>query len=304
MITQKKKEKCEITKKELTKPKEIKSILEEFSFVPRKSWGQNFLTDETALNKIIESANPSLKDTFLEIGPGIGTLTLFLADKVKKIIAVEKDKKLIPILEKTLSHKKNILLKNKDILSFSPPEENYKVIGNIPYYITSPIIRKFLEEKNLPSLLLFTVQKEVAKRISARPPKMNLLAVCVQLYAKVQITHYIHQNSFWPRPSVDSAVIKITPHNNSHLKKLFFFNKSKDLFFKIVRAGFSHPRKQIAKNFRLLDKQSKKKIQLDAKELIKNAEKVGISTKRRAETLSVEEWTNLTESIFNNSQNL
>ena len=181
---------------ELLSPQEIKEILEDHSVSLRKSWGQNFLIDKNALQKIVAAGNLSKKDTVIEVGPGLGALTLSLAKDVKRVIAVEKDRKIIPLLEKNTVQEPNIKIVNEDILRFKIPRGKYKVVANVPYYITSPIIRKFLEEKNQPSLLVLTVQKEVAERVCAQPPRMNLLAVSVQFFAKPEIISHISPSSF------------------------------------------------------------------------------------------------------------
>jgi len=267
----------------------IKNILEENNFPLRKSWGQNFLVDEQALNKIMEAGNLSQKDTVIEVGPGLGTLTLPLSEKTKKVIAVEKDKKIIPLLKNNLQGRKNIEVINKDILLFNIPKGKYKVIANVPYYITSPIIRKFLETKNQPSLLILTIQKEVAERICVSPPKMNLLAVSVQFFAKPKIISHVPPSSFYPSPSVTSSILSIIPYN----EKKYYSKEFQRNFFSIVRAGFSHPRKQLAKNLKSC------KIPLNAEEM----KILGITPERRAETLSVREWTVLTKKLSNKQKN-
>ncbi len=261
--------------------KEIKDVLEKNSVNLRESWGQNFLIDKNILEKIVTACNLSRKDTVIEVGPGLGALTFSLAQKAKRVIAVEKDKKLIPLLEKNLSNQKNVDIINQDILSFNLQKfRNYKVVGNIPYYITSPIIRKFLEVENRPSLLLLTIQKEVAERACAKPPYMNLLAVAIQFFATPEVVAHVPPSSFYPPPSVASSILRIIPYN----KESVIDSGSQKKFFSLVRAGFSHPRKQLLKNF---------KISFPEKTLkkIKNS---GINLQRRAETLSIEEWMELT----------
>ncbi|HCC59648.1 MAG: hypothetical protein A2402_03145 [Candidatus Staskawiczbacteria bacterium RIFOXYC1_FULL_37_43] len=276
---------------DLTSPTTIKEILSKYSARPSKGLGQNFLIDKNVLKKIIGAADLNKNDVVLEVGPGIGTLTQELAKNAKKVIAVEKDKIMIKILGETLKDYKNIEIINGDILrilnfKFSILNQNlisqfsnYKVVSNIPYYLTSPLIRKFLESDNKPSEIILMVQKEVAQRICSKPPDMSLLAVSVQFYADVKIISYVSKNCFWPSPKVDSAIIKIIPRENK--------NKIDPvLFFKIVKAGFSHPRKQLAGNLSKILKIDKK--QVDAI-LIKN----NIDPKQRAETLSIEDWKNL-----------
>jgi 16S rRNA (adenine1518-N6/adenine1519-N6)-dimethyltransferase len=266
-----------------------KEILKKYRIFPSKRLGQSFLIDKKVLKKIVEVADLSKNDSVLEVGPGIGNLTIELAKKVKKVIAVEKDEKMVEILKERLKEEriKNVEIVNEDILKFLPSfklRRSYKVVANIPYYLTSRLIRNLLEAKRRPKLIVLMIQKEVAQRICAKPPKMNLLAVSVQFYAKPEIVSFVSKNCFWPRPKVDSAIIKI-----SNIKKQKP-TKEEKLFFKIVRAGFSHPRKQLINNLSKGLKKNKKIV----KEWLLNC---GISPDKRAENLSIEEWKRLTISF-------
>jgi 16S rRNA (adenine1518-N6/adenine1519-N6)-dimethyltransferase len=266
-----------------------KEILKKYRIFPSKRLGQSFLIDKKVLKKIVEVADLSKNDSVLEVGPGIGNLTIELAKKVKKVIAVEKDEKMVEILKERLKEEriKNVEIVNEDILKFLPSfklRRSYKVVANIPYYLTSRLIRNLLEAKRRPKLIVLMIQKEVAQRICAKPPKMNLLAVSVQFYAKPEIVSFVSRNCFWPRPKVDSAIIKI-----SNIKKQKP-TKEEKLFFKIVRAGFSHPRKQLINNLSKGLKKNKKIV----KEWLLNC---GISPDKRAENLSIEEWKRLTISF-------
>jgi 16S rRNA (adenine1518-N6/adenine1519-N6)-dimethyltransferase len=263
----------------------IKNILQKFNAKPKKYLGQNFLIDKNILNKIIESSDISPKDTVLEVGPGTGILTRELAKKAGKIIAVEKDKSMCKILENELKDFKNTEIINADILKINlslPP--SYKVIANIPYYLTSAVIRKFLELENQPTELILMIQKEVAKRICETPPKMSLLAVSVQFYATPKIIFNVSKNSFWPVPKVDSVVIKITPHKTKQNPE--FIKK----FFKIVKAGFSQPRKQLVGNL-------SKTLKIEKGEINSLLLENNINPTQRAETLSVANWISLINSI-------
>jgi len=289
----------------LTETKFLKKFLEKRSIFPSKELGQNFLVDRNILKKIISVADLSKEDLIIEVGSGVGTLTLPLSKKAKKVVAIEKDKKLIPLLKNVLQKKPNVKIVNDDILrlkfsSFLPEksisdafEKKYKVIANIPYYITSAIIRKFLEEERCPEFLLLMVQKEVAQRICALPPKMSVLSVSVQFFAKPEIIASVPKSSFWPQPKVGSAIIKITPRSTAFTASLSF----RQDFFKIVKIGFSHPRKQIGKNLSLLDKRHEKRIELDKDSLIKKMKELDIDPQRRAETLTIKEWILLTKKI-------
>src|SRR3989344_2057421 len=231
---------------ELTSPKEIKGLLSKYETRPSKGLGQNFLIDKNILEKIIESADLKSGDTVLEVGPGIGTLTKELAQKAGKVIVVEKDQKMIEILKETLavfsaqggsaSGGKNIEIIQGDILKLSPKPYTlnpYKVVAKIPYYLTSPLIRKFLEQENPPQEIILMIQKEVAQRICAKPPNMSLLAVSVQFYAEPKIISFVPKSCFLPAPKIDSAIIKITPRApSSH--EFARARGSQEFFFKVV----------------------------------------------------------------------
>ena len=275
---------------------EIKDILNKYGARPSKTMGQNFLVDKSVLQKIITASELKPSDIVLEIGPGIGTLTQELAKTAKKVIAVEKDKKMCEILKETLKNFKNIEIINDDILKIktlksSPMSDigEYKVVANLPYYISSPVIRKFLENPSdgkQPELMVLMLQKEVAQRICAKPPNMSILSVSVQFYAKPEIISYVSKNCFWPSPKVDSAIIKITPQKDRRPTSQDF----QDLFFKIVKAGFSQPRKQLGNN---LTKMLKLNKQQTAGWLLKN----NLKPEQRAETLTIDDWINLTNTF-------
>ena len=272
---------------ELTSPKTLKELLSEYKARPSKGLGQNFLIDKGVLKKIIESADIKPNDIILEVGPGVGTLTQELAQRAKKVIAIEKDGTMVEILKKTLKDFNNVEVVQGDILRLNPgpyTQNNYKIIANIPYYLTSPLIRKFLETENRPQEMVLMLQKEVAQRICAKPPKMSLLAVSVQFYAEPKIISYVSKNCFWPSPRIDSAIIKIKPQINADKKQA-----DPDLFFKIVKAGFSQPRKQLAGNLSKILKMDKEKAALW---LLKN----NIEPNQRAETLDIRDWIKLAKS--------
>jgi len=263
----------------------VEKALKYHRIYPIKRLGQNFLIDKNVLRKIVEAAELSKNDTVLEVGPGIGNLTIELAKKVKKIIAVEKDKRMVEILKERLKEERieNVEIVNEDILKFLPSFKVrgcYKVVANIPYYLTSRLIRNLLEIERKPKLIVLMIQKEVAQRICAKPPKMNLLAVSVQFYAKPKIVSFVSKNCFWPRPKVDSTIIKIEPKKEDLIDK--------DLFFEIVKAGFSQPRKQLINN---LSKKLKEKKEIIKKFLFK----AKILPIKRAEALSIEDWKKLTK---------
>ena len=272
---------------------EVKKMLKKHNLRPSKRLGQNFLVDKGVVRKIIEAADLQPDDIVLEIGPGLGVLTRELAKKAKKVIAVEKDKNMVEILAETLKNFKNVEIIHGDIRKKTPGvfsstpgvETGYKVVANLPFYLTAPAIRKFLESVEVrPQQMVLVVQKEVAQRICAKVPDMNLLAVSVQFYAEPEIISYISKKSFWPQPKVDSAIIKITPFKIRRSSEL------RQLFFKIVRAGFSQPRKQLANNFSKMLKLDKEKVK---EWLLKN----DIQPSQRAETLTINDWLKLRRSF-------
>src|SRR3989344_603830 len=179
---------------------------------PKKRLGQHFLRNKKILEEIARAAELSKRDIVLEVGPGHGELTEFLARRAKKVIAIEKDWELISQLREKFKDRANVEIREGDILKskFLNLKSSYKVVANLPYYITSRFLRTFLERKNKPKLMVLMVQYEFAKRICAKPPEMNLLALSVQAYAKPQFIRKVSRGNFSPPPEVDSAVIKIT----------------------------------------------------------------------------------------------
>ncbi len=253
-------------------------------FWKKKSLGQNFLINTGILDKIITAAELKKDDMVIEIGPGAGNLTKKLSERVNHVIAVEKDSRLISFLREKFANS-NVEIVEGDILhigadiSRSPASGKYKVIGNIPYYITSHILRAIFEQWHKPKLVVFMVQKEVAQRIVAKPPKMNLLALSVQFYAEPKIVGYIFRGSFRPMPNVDSAIIKLTILNRP-------LTTNSEMFFELIKAGFSEKRKKLinnlAKNFGMMKE-----------DLLKKFEGVNIKHDIRAENLSLNQWLEL-----------
>jgi len=266
--------------------RKTKNIFKKYGVQPLKRLGQNFLIDKAAIKKIIEVADLNSNDVVLEIGPGSGVLTKELAQRAKKVIAVEKDQRMIEILKEELKGFNNIEVIRGDILkNIKFKDKNYKVVGNLPFYLSAPVIRKFLEADNPPKEMILVVQKEVGQRICAKPPKMSILAVSVQFYSQPKIISYISKRSFWPSPKVDSAILKISSES-SQTPKI-----DRDLFFKIVKAGFSQPRKQLINNLYRGLKMDKEKAE---KWLLENK----IQPSQRAETLNIEEWVNLAKNLI------
>lgn len=262
--------------------KTVKSLLKEHEIQPNKLLGQNFLVSESAITPILKAADIRPTDTVLEIGSGIGTLTKELAKEAKKVIAIEKDVKMVEISKEALKDYRNVQIVQGDILKarLSLPKD-YKVVANLPYYITSPVIRMFLESVEIkPERMVLMVQKEVGQRICAKPPDMSLLAVSVQFYANPKIISYVKKGSFWPQPKVDSAILKIVPLGKDVEES---FAK---LFFQVVKAGFRQPRKQLVNNLSAGLALSRQQTE---DWLYQN----GIKPMQRAETLSVEDWIKL-----------
>lgn len=248
----------------------------------KKSLGQHWLFDEASLQSICEAAAVSKNDVVLEIGPGLGTLTKLLVKKAKKVIAVELDEKLASGLE-TQIKADNLTVIKKDILSFdlNSLQPGYKIVANIPYYLTSHLIRLISETNNPPALATLLVQKEVAERINASPGKMSLLSVSAQYYWLVDLGIEVKANLFTPPPKVDSMVVIL----NRRKKPLFPDIDSKE-FFRIVKAGFSQKRKTLTNSLSATLRLDKKVIELACSS-------VAIDPKRRAQTLSLQEWHNL-----------
>ena len=250
--------------------------------------GQNFLINEHAVGELVEAANISKNDVVVEVGPGTGIVTRELAKRAKKVIAIEKDPRVIPILQKELRGIDNVKIINQDILKFNPDSYSlqltaYSLVGAPPYYLTSRLFRHFLENTQVqPIHIALIIQKEVAAKIVAKPPHSNLLAISVQLYGKPKIIKTIPKSAFWPRPKVDSAILVI---KDIHKPKI-----NEDKFFKIVRAGFSSPRKQLITNL-------VQKLELSRTKIEHLLKKLNIEPSRRAQTLTIDEWISLTKEL-------
>lgn len=270
---------------------QIKKIFQEKDIKALKSLGQNFLVDEKVLDKIIQAAELGKNDLIIEIGPGLGVLTRELSKKCRQVIAIEKDKKLAGLLEEELAQNiqyPNIEIINSDILKTNLEElikkyglnKNYKLVSNIPYYITSPVIKFFLENEIQPQTITLLVQKEVAERICADAGKLSVLALSVQIYGKPEIVGYVDKSSFYPQPKVDSAILKI-----SEIKKEFPNNYYQEIF-RIIKIGFSSKRKKLVNNLSAglcIDKDKTEKILLEAK----------INLNARAQELELKDWKRL-----------
>jgi len=252
----------------------------------KKSLGQHFLRDPKILGKIVAAGKLTLEDSVLEIGPGEGGLTMLLLAKVRKVVAVEKDDRLIPILRERFASEiasGRLELIHADILDFSPTNysllaTNYKVVANIPYYITGALMRKFLQEGPEPCMMVLLVQKEVARRIVAQDGRESILSISVKAYGTPRYVDTVKAGSFSPPPNVDSAIIAI-----EGISKEFFTHCGEKKFFALLKKGFAHPRKLLASN-----------LGIETGVL----ETAGIAPNARAEVLSPEAWKDLATKIL------
>jgi 16S rRNA (adenine1518-N6/adenine1519-N6)-dimethyltransferase len=282
----------------LGNPQKTIEVLQKYDFTFQKKFGQNFLIDTHVLDKIISAAHITNEDMVLEIGPGIGTMTQYLAEAAGKVIAVEIDKNLIPILSDTLSEYQNVRIINEDVLKLDlrklADEENggkaIKVVANLPYYITTPIIMGLFENQVPVESITVMVQKEVADRMQTGPGSKDYgaLSLAVQYYAEPYIVANVPPNCFMPRPKVGSAVIRLTRHKEPPVEV-----KDEKLMFDIIRASFNQRRKTLANGLNNSDKIT------CSKEIITEAiEKLGKGPSVRGEALSLQEFASLSNDIF------
>lgn len=268
-------------------PLNAAAVLKRHGLRPHKGLGQNFLQDPLALEKIVAAAEIQPTDTVLEIGPGLGSLTRYLAVSAKEVVAVELDPNLLPLLKAVLSPYQNVRLIAGDILKLSPKdlitEKNYLVVANIPYYITSAVIRHLLEGDSKPRRIVLTVQREVAQRICASPGDMSLLALSVQVYGKPRIAARIPAGAFFPAPKVDSAVLSVDIYPSPLIKPELL-----DTFFQLIKAGFGQKRKTLRNSL-------SSGLRISPAETVDLLTHANINPQRRAETLSIDEWERLSE---------
>jgi len=252
---------------------------------PKKSLGQNFMVEEAALRRMVEAACLSPADIVLEIGAGMGALTDWLAARAGRVVAVEIDERFIPHLCQRYSGQSNVEIVQVDVLEshiedlLGDDAGRYKVVANLPYYITSAILRYLLESSHPPILLVVTVQAEVAQRLIARPGAMSLLALSVQFYGEPAVIARLKPGHFSPPPHVESAIVRIVPHPGGAP----LAGAARDQFFRLARAGFSQPRKQLRNSLSA-------GLGLPAGGVVDWLVAAGIDPTRRAESLSIEEW--------------
>jgi 16S rRNA (adenine1518-N6/adenine1519-N6)-dimethyltransferase len=268
-------------------PINISFLLKKYGLRPHKGLGQNFLEDPIALEKIIAAADIQPTDIVLEIGPGLGSLTRYLAASAKEVVAVELDQHLLPPLKVVLSPYNNVRLIHGDILELNPGElitaPNYVVAANIPYYITSAVIRHLLESPTKPRRVVLTIQKEVAQRICEKPGDMSLLALSVQVYGRPRVVAHVPAGAFVPAPNVDSSVLSIEIYPEPLIPGEYL-----DKFFKLIKAGFSQKRKMLRNSLSA-------GLSISAADAADLLTRAGIDPQRRAETLSMDEWRTLCE---------
>jgi 16S rRNA (adenine1518-N6/adenine1519-N6)-dimethyltransferase len=286
--------------KDIATPKRTKEILDKYGFSFKKSLGQNFLIDTNILNKIVDFSEVSETTAAIEIGPGIGALTEQVAKRAGKVIAFEIDQRLLPILEDTLSPYDNVKVIHQDILKADVENlirdeikgfEEVKVVANLPYYVTTPIIMKLLTEGLPLNNITVMLQKEVADRMAAKPSTKayGSLSIAVQYYTKAETVMIVPKTVFVPQPNVDSAVIRLTVREEPAVKV-----KDENFFFEVVRASFGQRRKTIMNNLTShLPEGKVKKAQIETA-----LDQASIDPKRRGETLSIEEFGKLSDALL------
>jgi 16S rRNA (adenine1518-N6/adenine1519-N6)-dimethyltransferase len=270
-------------------PLKAQSVLRSYGILPKKKLGQNFIINQFALDQVMEAADLGVREQILEIGAGLGVLTLSLARQGHIVHAIEFDPRLIPILKDILNEYSNVNILHADILQLelkeilAPP--SYLVVANIPYQITSAVIRKLIETPYPARRVVLTIQKEVAERIIARPGEMSLLALSVQLYGKPSIHAHIPASAFYPRPKVDSSVLTIESHAEPKIEAGGF-----EPIFRIARAGFSQKRKKLRNALA-------GGLQISVDIVEETMAEAGISASRRAQELDLDQWKRLAEAF-------
>ena len=291
--------------KDIATPNRTKGILEKYGFSFKKSLGQNFLIDTNVLNRIVDFAEMSSETAAIEIGPGIGALTEQLAKRAKKVIAFEIDQRLLPILGETLEPYDNVKIIHSDVLKANvkqvveeefEKDQDIMVVANLPYYVTTPILFKLLEEQLPIRGIVVMLQKEVADRIAAAPGTKDYgsLSIALQYYTEAETVMIVPRTVFVPQPNVDSAVIRLTKR-----EKPAVMVQDEAFFFEVVRASFAQRRKTLMNNL----VNNLQGIPKDKELLEQTLQEAGIDPKRRGETLSIEEFGRLSDALYNQKRN-
>ncbi len=271
---------------DLTNKQVLRNLLYAHNMRPNKAFGQNFLVDREVLEQVVEAAELDASEQVLEVGSGTGVLTRELAKHVRRVVAVEMEHDMLALLAETTRSYSNVEILARNLLYLDPREvfgaDPYKLVANLPYYITAPTFRHFLESANAPRLFVVMVQYEVAKRMVAEPGDLSLLGVSVQFYGRPRMIARVPATAFFPAPKVDSAILRLDLHAQPPLSN----QGERDAFFRLVQAGFSEKRKQVHNSLSsgLHRKDEEVRGWLAAS---------GIEARRRAETLSIEEWLRL-----------
>lgn len=276
---------------ELRAADEVRALLDRHGLRPQKGFGQNFLRDARYLRRIVEAAELTADDTVVEVGPGLGHLTRELSARAGRVIAIEIDHGLAALLRETLAPLANVQLVESDVLETDVPAlvggSPYKLVANLPYYITSPVLRHFIEESPVhPKLVVVMVQREVAERMLAKAGDMNLLAVSVQVFGRPRVVTFVPAQAFYPTPKVDSAVVRIDVYERPRVAS------DLDTFFRVTHAGFSQARKQLHNSL-------SQRLSLPGEAVMAALEAARVEPQRRPQTLSVEEWDRVTRELVN-----
>lgn len=270
----------------LYNPDYLLMLCKKYELQPSKKYGQNYLINPEVIEKIIEAGMIDKNDQVVEIGPGFGVLTFALVEKAKKVIAFEIEKKLQIYWQERAQKNLQLVWGNVLYQLENLPKNTYKLVANLPYQITSSIIRAFLESIHQPSLMVLMVQKEVAERICAKPGDMSVLSLSVQYYAEPKIITNVSKDNFWPMPKVDSAILLLTivPRDNSEVKV--------KKLFQLIKIGFASKRKKLIKNILpLIGKENKNRLEAVLSEL-------GYSKDVRAQELAIGDWERLLEIVL------
>jgi len=279
----------------------ISEYCRQYGIAPTKLRGQNFLLDPEILQRMVDASGVKKSDTVLEVGPGFGTLTEFLAEKAKKVIAVELDDALFGLLKAQLGKSSTVKLLHADILKMRredlPVEKKYKIVSNLPYNITSFFLRKFMQEEFRPETLTLMLQEEVANRICAKPGKMSILAVSVQFFSYPEILFRVSADNFWPEPKVHSSAVHLRTKSEEEVKKqLVAAGTDEKSFFRLIKFGFSARRKQLHNNLaggmRSMGKNNF--ATKDVKRVLRDSK---IPENARAQDLSLDDWFALSRNL-------